>query len=204
MRIISGTAGGRRLRTPKDRRIRPTSDRVKEALFNILAVLLGSFSGVRVLDVFAGTGNLGIEALSRGAAEALFIDDSRESALLVQENLDLTGLAGRGRVLQKEALVALKLLEKKGERFGLVFLDPPYREGLSTAVLAFLAGSGLIAAGSVVVAETDAREELAEAFGPLRRFDERRYGDTALAFFQCEPQTSPVEHESQTTGSCAH
>jgi 16S rRNA (guanine966-N2)-methyltransferase len=187
MRIISGSAGGRRLHTPKDRRIRPTSDRVKEALFNILTVLLGSFSGVRVLDIFAGTGNLGIETLSRGASAAVFIDDSREAALLVQRNLEMTGLAGRGMVVQKEALAALKQLAETGNPFDLVFLDPPYRLGLSAAVLSFLPESGLIGEGSVVVAEAASREDLPETFGALHRFDQRRYGDTALAFYRLNP-----------------
>jgi 16S rRNA (guanine966-N2)-methyltransferase len=186
MRIISGTAGGRRLHTPKDRRIRPTSDRVKEALFSILTVLLGSFSGKRVLDLFSGTGNLGIEALSRGAAATLFVDDSREATLLVQKNLDLTGLSVRGRVLHTDAFAALKQLDMQGEPFDLVFLDPPYRDGLAARALELLAGSGLLASGSVVVAETDAREDLPETCGSLCRFDERRYGDTALLLYRHE------------------
>jgi 16S rRNA (guanine966-N2)-methyltransferase len=189
MRIISGTAKGRRLHAPKDRRIRPTADRVKEALFNILAVVFGSFSGVRVLDLFSGTGNLGIEALSRDASTAVFVDDSREATLLVQKNLELTGLSGRGKILHKDAFAALKQLMMRGEPFDLVFLDPPYRDGLAVRALDSLAESGLIAAGSVVVAETDAREELPETCGMLSRFDLRRYGDTALAFYRHETRS---------------
>ena len=183
MRIISGSARGRRLLTPKDSQIRPTSDRVKESLFSILTVLLGNFSGRRVLDIFAGTGNLGIEALSRGASEAVFIDENREAAALVKKNLDLAGFADRGTVLHKEALAALNMLGKTGGPFGLVFLDPPYREGLSGKVLDVLAGSKLIDGSSVIIAETAAREELPSEFCRLQEFDKRVYGDTAIVFF---------------------
>jgi 16S rRNA (guanine966-N2)-methyltransferase len=184
VRIISGTARGRRLLAPKDNRIRPTSDRVKESLFNILTVLKGTFAGERVLDLFAGTGNLGIEALSRGAEYAVFIDNNREAADLVQKNLALAGYAGRGRVLQKEAIVALRFLNESGASYGVVFIDPPYRKGLPAQVLEFLAASALIDEKSVIVAETDAREDLAGTFGMLCEFDKRVYGDTALIFFK--------------------
>ncbi|HEY6874075.1 MAG TPA: 16S rRNA (guanine(966)-N(2))-methyltransferase RsmD [Geobacteraceae bacterium] len=186
MRVISGSARGRKLLTPKNDRIRPTADRVKESLFNILAVQTGNLAGLKVLDVFAGTGNLGIEALSRGAAEAVFIDENREAASLVKKNLELTGLDGKGRVLQKEALAALKMLGTGTTPFGLVFLDPPYRKGLAGQVMEFLAGSALIDENTVVVAETAAREDLPEAFGRLRQFDRRVYGDTAIAFYMRE------------------
>lgn len=186
MRIIGGSARGRRLLTPKNDRIRPTADRVKESLFNILAVLAGNFSGFRVLDVFAGTGNLGIEALSRGAAEAVFIDENREAVLLVKKNLELAGFADRGKVLPKEALAALKSLEKTDGPFSLVFLDPPYSKGLSGQVLEFLASSALIDENSVIVVETASKEELPETISSLRQFDRRVYGDTAIVFFHAE------------------
>ena len=183
MRIISGSARGRRLLTPSNYMIRPTADRVKESLFNILTVQLGNFADRRVLDIFAGTGNLGIEALSRGATEAVFIDENRQAVSLLGKNLDLTGFTGEGRIIQKEALSALRSLEKHAAPFGLVFLDPPYRQGLSGLVLGFLASSALIDEDSLVVAETAAREELPDQFGALREFDRRVYGDTAIVFF---------------------
>jgi 16S rRNA (guanine966-N2)-methyltransferase len=183
VRIISGSARGRRLLTPGNYRIRPTADRIKESLFNILTVQLGNFAGRRVLDIFAGTGNLGIEALSRGAVEAVFIDEDRQAASLLGKNLELTGFSGKGRIVQKEALSALRSLEKHAGTFGLVFLDPPYRQGLAGLVLEFLASSALVDDDSLVVAETAAKEELPDQFGALREFDRRVYGDTALHFF---------------------
>ena len=182
MRIIGGSCRGRKLLTPGNLEIRPTSDRVKEALFNILISRFGNFSGLRVLDIFAGTGNLGIEALSRGASEAVFVDEGREAAALIVKNLELCGLTDRARVVQKQALAVLKGLAGSGSTFDLIFLDPPYRQGLSGEVLEFLGGSTL-GPGSVVVAETDAREELDQTFSRLRASDRRIYGDTAITIF---------------------
>jgi 16S rRNA (guanine966-N2)-methyltransferase len=181
VRVISGSARGRRLFSPTNARVRPTADRVKEALFSILNGLM-TFSGGRVLDIFAGTGSLGIEALSRGAVEAVFIDNHRESAALVRKNLALVDFESRSRVMVQEALLALEQLEKSGEPFDLVFLDPPYEQGLAEKVLQHLSGSPLLHDGSLVVAEISSREEMETAFGRLAVFDRRVYGDTAVLF----------------------
>lgn len=183
MRIIGGSARGRRLATPSNERIRPTADRVKESLFSILTSLLGNLDGCRVLDICAGTGNLGIEALSRGAAEAVFIDNHRESAQLVAKNLALAGLNDRGRVVEKEAIAALTSLAGCEKPFHLVFLDPPYRQGLAERIIEQLATSPLIDASTVVVAEIAVREELPKTIEKLWQFDRRTYGDTAIVFY---------------------
>lgn len=193
MRIIGGSGRGRRLATPRDGRIRPTADRVKESLFSILTSLLGNLSGCRVLDICAGTGNLGIEALSRGAAEAVFIDSHRESAQLVAKNLALAGMTDRGRVVEKEAVAAIASLAGREKPFQLVFIDPPYRQGLAERILGELAASPLIDATTVIVAEVAAKEELPEAFGALAQFDRRSYGDTAIAFYA--PRSEGVNGE---------
>ncbi|MBT0652778.1 16S rRNA (guanine(966)-N(2))-methyltransferase RsmD [Geomobilimonas luticola] len=185
MRVISGSARGRRLFTPANHRVRPTADRVKEALFNILAGAV-DFPGCRVLDIFAGTGNLGIESLSRGAGMAVFVDSHRESVALIRKNLFLVGFDSRGRIIERDAVTALGMLEKEGELFDLVFLDPPYDQGLAEKVLNSLAGSPLLHAGSLVVVEVSSREDLPDAFDRLVRFDRRVYGDTALVFFSLE------------------
>ena len=185
MRIISGSAGGRRLFTPKDLRIRPTSDRVKEALFSILTARLGSFTGIRVLDLFAGTGNLGIEALSRGADSALFVDENRDAAALAARNLELSGFADRGKVVRKDALSLLKHMERTGTHWDLVFLDPPYGKGLPERALQLLASSSLVDGTSLIVVETAAGEALPDAIGRLRVSDRRIYGDTAITFYSC-------------------
>src|SRR5690349_5632379 len=125
MRVIAGEARGRRLTTPKSQRVRPTADRVKEALFNILVSRLGELEGMRVLDIFAGTGNLGIEALSRGAAYAVFIDSHRDSAELIRKNLEITRFSERAKLVLQDALAALKSLARSEAPFHLVFLDAP-------------------------------------------------------------------------------
>lgn len=184
MRVISGSARGRRLQAPRGMRVRPTSDRVKEALFSIIVSREGSLEGKRVLDLCAGTGGLGIEALSRGACEALFVDNHRESVALITRNIELAGCAGKGRVLPREALAALKELEGHGERFQLVFLDPPYRQGLAAQLLKALADSRILDDTALVVAEFATGEDLPETFGALRECDRRRYGDTTIAFYK--------------------
>ncbi len=191
MRIIAGSAKGRKLFSPRGARIRPTSDRVKEALFNIISGLLESFSDCPVLDIFAGTGNLGIEALSRGASRAVFIDNHRDSATLVRKNQELTGFLDRSRVICRDAPAALKALEDSGESFRLVFIDPPYYGGLTEKILEFLSTSKLLEEGSLVIAEHSAMETTRKEFGPLRQFDGRTYGDTALSFYTIQLEGKP-------------
>lgn len=185
MRIISGSARGRRLLSPKNFRIRPTADRVKESLFNILTVLMGSFVQCRALDIFAGTGNLGIEALSRGASHAVFVDSHKDSITLINKNLRLCGFVERARVINAEAVAGLGLLEKGEAPFQLVFIDPPYRKGHAERTLEYLAASALIGGGSLVVVEIASDEVLPPEFGSLKEFDRRVYGDTVIAFFRC-------------------
>jgi 16S rRNA (guanine(966)-N(2))-methyltransferase RsmD len=183
MRVIGGTARGRRLRAPRGLDTRPTSDKVKEALFSILAGMLGTLDGSSVMDVFAGTGSLGIEAMSRGACRAVFIDAGREAAQVLSRNLEATGFADRSMVIIQDFRTALTRLECAGRKFQLVFLDPPYRKGLLEKSLKQLAESTLLDEGAVVVAELSSREEIESAFGSLSQCDRRVYGDTALAFF---------------------
>lgn len=184
MRVISGTVRGRNLQTPKSMRVRPTADRVKEAMFNILASRIGDFTDLRVLDLCAGTGNLGIEALSRGAGYALFVDNHRESAEIIRKNLDLTRLAGRARLLVQDAALALKLIERSEGPFHLIFLDPPYHLGLTQKLLEILSHSPLIDAGTVVVTEFSVKEPIPAGFGSLQEVDRRNYGDTAISILQ--------------------
>ncbi len=145
--------------------------------------MLESLDGSAVLDIFAGTGNLGIEALSRCARKAVFIDNSRESTTLIAKNLSLTGFTDRSRVILKDFCPALAMLESSGEVFQLVFLDPPYQKGLIEKCLDQLGKSSIIDERTVIVAEFSSREDISECHGCLRQIDKRVYGDTALAFF---------------------
>ncbi len=191
MRVIAGSAKGRKLLSPAGSRIRPTSDRVKEALFSIIAGMLGTLSGISVLDIFAGTGNLGIEALSRGAANAVFIDNHPDSVTLVKKNLQLSGFSDRSRVLCRDAVAALKTLECSDVHFRLVFIDPPYHKDLPEKVLQCLSTSALLAENPVIVAELSAKDPIREEFGPLCQIDRRTYGDTALVFYSKSDRDRP-------------
>ena len=191
MRVIAGEARGRALVAPKSLRVRPTADRVKEALFSILLSRLGEFTDMRVLDLCAGTGNLGIEALSRGAQCAVFVDSHRDSADTIRKNLEITGYADRSKVVVQEAGAAVKRLARSEAPFHLVFLDPPYAEGHTERLLELLSASALIDAGSTVVAEFSSKEEIPCSFGKLKESERRIYGDTALSFLTISDRGEP-------------
>lgn len=174
MRITGGRFAGRRLRVPRGE-VRPTADRVRESLF----ARLGDLSGRHVLDLFAGSGALGFEALSRGAASVLFADRSPTVLATVAENAAALGVAEAVERRRGEALAVLRRLA--GRRFDLVFLDPPYASDALDAALHELAGSRLLASGALVVAETDRRHPPRPVAG-LAAVDERRYGDTLVTW----------------------
>jgi 16S rRNA (guanine966-N2)-methyltransferase len=190
MRIIAGAFKGRRL-APVKGRIRPTAAKVREAVFSILGP---GVNGVIVLDLFAGTGALGIEALSRGAAVAVFVEDHPEALKVLRRNLEDLGLADRTTVWPLPVAAALKKLAGRGERFGLAFLDPPYGGGEAVMGLGALAALDLLGPGARVVVEHSRRESLPEACGPLTRLEVRRYGDTQVAIYLMK-EPEPQEHE---------
>ena len=167
MRVVAGTRGGRRITAPKGRDVRPTSDRVREALFSILGERV---EGARVLDLFAGTGALGIEALSRGAAQATFVD--RDTAA-VRANLDALELDGEVHRRDAEAF-----LRTAAGEYDLVFLDPPYREAGRLGPKLADTLPAVLAPGALVVSESDRRDPL--HLPGLETLDERRYGDTLI------------------------
>ncbi|MDN5344322.1 MAG: hypothetical protein PWQ18_433 [Clostridia bacterium] len=178
LRIIAGQARGRRLRTPRGQTTRPTSDRVREALFNIL--------GLRVvdslcLDLFAGSGAVGLEALSRGAREVFFVESNRQALAVLKANLLTTGFAARGHIVAADVRRALGDLAGRGLAFDLIFIDPPYRQGWGEVVLPAVAP--LLAPAGLAILETATSE-----VGPKKAdmvFKGRRvYGDTALNFYQ--------------------
>jgi len=183
LRISGGEARGRKLKTPRGRRLRPTLSRVREALFDMLAPRL---EGARFLDLFAGVGAVGLEAASRGAAQVVLVEAAPRNARLVQENLEALGLADRARVIRSAARTALLALAERGECFHLVFMDPPYhRPEAILAILELIAQApALLCPGGVVVAQHDFRLVLPEAVGACRQVRTRRFGDTSLTFYQ--------------------
>ncbi len=184
MRIIAGDLKGRRL-APVRGRMRPTAAKVREAVFNILGPAV---AGVKVLDLFAGTGALGIEALSRGAAAAVFVEGHAQSLKVLRRNLEDLGLLERAGVWALPVAAALKKLAGRGEHFGLAFLDPPYGGEVATAAVIALASLNLLAPGARVVVEHSRRETLPEVCGSLHRLEVRRYGDTQVAIYLFEEQ----------------
>ena len=178
MRIVGGRLRGRALVAPKSQAIRPTADRLREALFNILVHAYGDpVSGARVLDLFAGTGALGLEALSRGATFALFVDDGAEARALLRENVAALGLGGVSRIFRRNA-VKLGAAHPLAP-FSLAFLDPPYGRSLAEQALASARAGGWLIPGALAVVEEAASAAFAapEGFEELER---RHYDDTAL------------------------
>ena len=182
MRIVGGVHRGRPLAGPKDARLRPTSDRTREAVFNLLAH--GDFDGwsldgARVLDLFAGTGALGLEALSRGASFALMVDDHAGSRGLIRQNAETLGETGRVRLWRRDATKLGPREGSAGPAYDLVFCDPPYGKGLGGLALEAARAGGWLAPGAVCVLEEAAAADVACPHG-FTEHDRRRYGDTQV------------------------
>jgi len=178
MRIVGGSLRGRVLKAPQSQSIRPTSDRLRESIFDILAHAYGDpVAGANAVDLFAGTGALGLEALSRGARRLLFVDDGTEARALLRANIESLGLGGVTRVFRRDA--AKLGAAPPGEIFSLAFLDPPYGKGLASRALASLISGGWLAANALVVIEEAADVEV-DLPGGLVEQETRRYGDTKI------------------------
>lgn len=208
MRIIGGEARGRRLKGPRWRRAakgprtvagmdgseqralgpraagpgqRPTSDLVRGALFDAL----GDIRGARFLDCFAGVGTVGLEAVSRGAAEATLVEKHRGCLRVIRENVRLTGLAGRVRVVAGDAFREIPRLARRDPAFDVVFCDPPYDRGLAVQALQAVAAAGCVRPGGLVVVQHSKREALPPLAGRLELVRRRAYGDSVLSFYRC-------------------
>lgn len=179
MRVITGTARGRKLKTPEDFDIRPTTDNVKEAVFNIIQF---DIQGRRVLDLFAGTGQMGIECLSRGAAEAVFIDQSRQAVGIVKENLKTCDL--KGTVLQTDAIEFLR----RGGKYDIIFVDPPYDSDLYGPVLKTVNLVDILSDGGIIVCETRREKILPEMTAPYKKGREYRYGRVKIGIYTKEAE----------------
>ena len=179
MRIIAGSHKGRRLATVRGK-IRPTSAKVREAVFNILGPAVVE---AKVLDLFAGTGALGLEALSRGAKTVVFVEDHAASLAVLRRNVKTLGLTDRVEVVPLSVKAGLKKLTARQAEFDLAFLDPPYGGGLAAATLKDLAAARILSPSAWVVAEHSRREALPEAIDTLALVEIRRYGDTQVAFY---------------------
>ena len=177
MRVITGSARGRKLKTPENYDIRPTTDNVKESVFNIIQF---DIEGRRVLDLFAGTGQLGIECLSRGASSAVFVDQSREAVKIVKDNLKTCGLSGT--VVQSDALSFLRTCGK----FDIIFIDPPYDSDLYESVLNTVNSIDILSDGGIIICESRRERALPEMTAPYKKRREYTYGKVKLCIYTKE------------------
>ncbi|MFC5649055.1 16S rRNA (guanine(966)-N(2))-methyltransferase RsmD [Paenibacillus solisilvae] len=195
MRVIAGTAKGRALKAVPGTNTRPTTDKVKEAIFSMIGPY---FDGGRVLDLFAGTGGLGIEALSRGADRAVFVDLEGASIEVIKHNIQAAGLAASSEIYRNEATRAVKALEKRGIAFRIVFLDPPYRMKEMDNLMQELAQRKLLEPSAVIVVEHDAAHSYPEELPGYDQIKRTQYGDTAVTIYRYRPEFesgSPVQME---------
>ena len=188
MRIITGIAKGRRLKMPKGGKTRPAMDKVKGATFNIISSIT---KGSKFLDLFAGSGNLGIEALSRGAELAVFVDMSRECVKTFYENLEMTGLKEKGIVISQDCLKFLKRKNLSLDVFDVVFIDPPYLKGLLEPLLDYIPNCDLFDSDTLFIIERQKRDDIhLEKKPELILTDERNFGDTVISFFQIKEKSA--------------
>lgn len=180
MRVITGKARGVQLKTPDGLLTRPTSDRVKEALFSIINF---DIPGAKVLDLFGGTGQLGIEALSRGAQSAVFVDAREESCKLIKENLKRTKMEKEGRIIRSDYMA---YLERCRERFDIIFLDPPYAESFLENSLKRITEIDILQSNGIIVTERPLEKELLLEFDGYTRSRDYKYGKTLLTIYRKE------------------
>jgi len=186
MRVIAGEFKSRPLRALPGMKTRPTSDRLRETLFNVLtAADPSSLQGIIWLDLFAGTGAVGVEALSRGAIQVTFVDSGKTAVRVIRENLKSLSIRTGFEILENDAAKALRQLDAKGFTADYVFIDPPYAlEEAYSETLFFLAESRILKSGSIAIAEHDKRFDPGEAFGKLHRYRTLKQGDSALSFYR--------------------
>ena len=178
MRVITGKARGVVLKTPDGMLTRPTADRVKEALFSIIQF---EIPGAHVLDLFGGTGQLGIEALSRGAASAVFVDAREDACKLIRENLKRTGMEGQGKVVRSDYLQYLRACK---EKFEIIILDPPYAEVFLENAIKSITEIDILQSGGIIIAERPLGKELPWEFAGYTRSKDYKYGKTVLTLYR--------------------
>lgn len=179
MRVIAGELKGKRLFSVKGLRLRPTSDRVREAIFNILQERV---KAKKVLDLFAGTGALGIEALSRGAEKAIFVEHNSHILTALQRNIKECRLKKKSEVLPCDVYKGIRILASRGEVFDLIFIDPPYGRGLVNPTLKDLSQNSLVSPQGLIIAEHSLKENLSTPI-PWELIDRRQYGTTSISFW---------------------
>ncbi|WP_028991671.1 16S rRNA (guanine(966)-N(2))-methyltransferase RsmD [Thermoanaerobacter thermocopriae] len=183
MRVIAGKLRGRKIKSIEGSEVRPTADRVKESLFNIL---MNKIEGSVFLDLFAGTGNIGIEALSRGAQFCYFVDKSLKSVKCIRENVAELNLIPFAKILHRDVLKVIEILDQNNTKFDIIFLDPPYYQNLAEKTLIKLGKAKLLKRGGIIIAQHHKNDKVKETYGNLVKVRENKYGETILSFYKEE------------------
>ena len=185
LRVISGKARGLKLDTPKNQDVRPTTDRVKESLFNVInSYIMDS----NILDLFAGTGSLGIECLSRGAKNCVFVDKSKDSINIVRSNVKKARVENESTILNVDFKDAVKRLSTQNQKFDVIFMDPPYYENMFIECLKSIDKFNLLDEDGIIVVEHDTKDLFEDSIGRLNKSREKKYGNTTLTFYKLEEQ----------------
>ena len=197
MRVITGIYKGRRLKTLEGSAVRPTSDRMRETLFNILAPRI---EGARFLDLCAGSGAIGIEALSRGAGQVTFVESSRKSSTVISENLRHCEIRNGYTFIARDALMTLKYLAQEKQQFDLIYFDPPYDSELYSPVLWQIARGNLLTEDGILIVEHRRQLVLAPNYDDLRPYRELPQGDSCLTFYRMEQPAAEIEEAQENSG----
>ena len=185
LRVISGKARGLKLDTPKNQDVRPTTDRVKESLFNMInSYIMDS----NILDLFAGTGSLGIECLSRGAKNCVFVDKSKDSINIVRSNVKKARVENESTILNVDFKDAVKRLSTQNQKFDVIFMNPPYYENMFIECLKSIDKFNLLDEDGIIVVEHDTKDLFEDSIGRLNKSREKKYGNTTLTFYKLEEQ----------------
>ncbi|WP_099188064.1 16S rRNA (guanine(966)-N(2))-methyltransferase RsmD [Tepidibacter mesophilus] len=183
MRVISGSARGLKLKSPKNMDVRPTTDRVKESVFNIISdKVMDSF----VLDLFSGTGSLGIEALSRGSERATFVDASKSSMEIIKENIQKARVNDKSELILSDSISAVNKLGVRRDKFDIIFMDPPYLKNFIEKTLIEISKREILEEDGIIIVEHDIKDEVKDNIEKLQKYREKKYGNTMISFFAWE------------------
>ena len=180
MRIITGIAKGRKIKAPFGMDTRPTLDRVKESVFDILS---GKISGKKILDLFAGTGNLGLESISRGALSCIFVESSRDTYKILEDNVTSLGFGDKSILYNKDSFTSLKLFHNNNIAFDVIFLDPPYGKGYVEKSLNIIDKLNLLNDNAIIVCEYDEKDLIPDTIGNIKAYRTEKYGRVKISFF---------------------
>ena len=180
MRVTAGTLKNRKIKSREGRETRPTLERIKEAIFSIIG---DKVVDAKFLDLYSGTGNIAIEALSRGAKRAVMIEQDKEALRIIIDNIDILGLTNVSRAYKNDVSRAIEILGRKNEKFDIIFLDPPYKENISISTIEKVSENNILAEGGIIISEHSIYEKMPEKIGNFVKYDERNYNKKIVTFY---------------------